>query len=356
MRENPKIAALIPDSVRLRELVTLFPTQRYPEDPGAPSAAEEVARWMADVYASSYPPRQLAYFISQNVRDVVLSGFPTAVSRERVVWLMKYYEALTAVDDAANSRWSLDVPQALAMLGELEDAIHDRPVRFGTEIARQQALAIRGMRKVMPQGLTARFTKTFQTYLDRLRSELLRPGVHALGAASLDDFALFRYENYSGPCILTQLEYALGVDLTEQLTGSPELEEIGRKAIYHSQIVNDLTSFGRESNHGEHCNSAYFLLSRHGIGLQDAFDQLCDRCEAYDRDFWRLRKSLLSGPLAFDPAVVAYVHGLEYMISGFDAWHFMTNRFRHPGHRWDGETHAVFDTRECPANYQHAVD
>lgn len=347
MRENSAVAARISDSVHLRELQTIFPLRRYSDE----TTATEVADWMREVYANSYAADQLEYFISQNVRDVVLSGFPKAASRHRVVWLMKYYEALTAVDDAANSRYRMTEREALHMVEELERSIHGQPVEFATDISRVMAECIQGMQVDMSEGLSGRFVDTFQIYLDRLRRELIHPGSHAMDLDTVEEFSSFRFENYSGPCILTQLEYAVDADITEQQRTEPDVEKIGRMAIYHSQIVNDLTSFGRESNHGEHCNLAYFLILKEEMKLQEAFDQLCDQAERYDEEFWRLRKRILSGSLAFDDDVLTYIHGLEYMIPGFDMWHFMTNRFRNPEYVWDGLAYSTFDTSDKPQNY-----
>ncbi|WP_028815210.1 terpene synthase family protein [Streptomyces flavidovirens] len=108
-------------------------------------------------------------------------------------------------------------------------------------------------------------------------------------------------------------EYAAGVDLTDPVLA--RLRSLHWACAEHLLFSNDLFSFRAEHFAGDHVNAVCVLLTA-GATLQQAIDKLVNLVALKEQQIADMLTTLRSSRLGADCAVAAYLHNLEYVISG----------------------------------------
>ncbi|MFF4369444.1 hypothetical protein [Streptomyces sp. NPDC001594] len=139
--------------------------------------------------------------------------------------------------------------------------------------------------------------------------------------------------------VMLLIEYALGLDVSSALTTCPALRAAVDAAIRHVLLVNDLFSYRREHFHGDaSINPITIFLRQPGQTLQGAVDRLSALILAAERDLYDARAATLASPAATDPAVVAFLEGVETFCSGYLRSVYLAGRYNGVGHTWNGLT------------------
>ncbi|MEU6865828.1 hypothetical protein ABZ924_21630 [Streptomyces sp. NPDC046876] len=139
--------------------------------------------------------------------------------------------------------------------------------------------------------------------------------------------------------VMVLIEYALGLDVSYALATCPALQATVDVAIRHVLLVNDLFSYRREHFHGDaSINPITIFLQQPGENLQGAVDRLSALILAAERDLYDARAATLASPAATEPAVIAFLEGLEMFCSGYLRSVYLAGRYNGVGHTWNGLT------------------
>lgn len=188
------------------------------------------------------------------------------------------------------------------------------------------------LEREMPPAQFARYRRSWQDWLaavgdeNRLRKARTTPDRETYLRIRRVSVGLLPYA--------ISAEYVLGLDLTEQLAADPELGRVAVTAVEHVMYVNDLYSFRHESFRGDYFSLVPLLRHAEGLNLQQAVDEVCRLIRATDDTFTRMCARLrVRYP---DPAIHAWLGGLETMCSGNLRWSMETSRYNGRGHTWNG--------------------
>lgn len=139
--------------------------------------------------------------------------------------------------------------------------------------------------------------------------------------------------------VMVLIEYALGIDLSTALAACPALRTAVDIAIRHVLLVNGLFSYRREHFLGDaSINPITIFLQQPGENLQGAVDRLGALILDAERDLYDARAATLASPAAADPAVVAFLEGLETFCAGYLRSVYLAGRYNGVGHAWNGLT------------------
>ncbi len=130
------------------------------------------------------------------------------------------------------------------------------------------------------------------------------------------------------------IEYFLGLDLTDVLESDPDLGTMGKAAVEHILLVNDLFSFRAEVFAGDHSNIVALLLRTQANSLQEAVDTTTGMIHDADQALVDVSDRLRDRHP--DPAVRAYIDAVNQMAAGNLRWSLETTRYIGRGNAWNG--------------------
>ncbi|RLU81145.1 methyltransferase type 12 [Streptomyces griseocarneus] len=143
---------------------------------------------------------------------------------------------------------------------------------------------------------------------------------------------LRRVDNY-GEWAATMTEYAIDVDMTDELAADESLREMRTAAIDSFTLVNDPYSFRKEIYISESVNSVWLLMHLEGLTLQQALNRLARMVHDNERKLIAAGARVLDGPLGQREDVRRYVTELEHLASGNAEFHAVSTRYHGREHK-----------------------
>lgn len=137
---------------------------------------------------------------------------------------------------------------------------------------------------------------------------------------------LRRVESW-GEWLAMLTEYAIAVDMTDELAADESLREMRTAAIDSITLVNDPYSFRKEIYISESVNAVWLLMRLEGLTLQQALDRLAQMVRDNERRLIAAGARVLAGPLGQREDVHRYVTELEHLASGNAECHAISTRF-----------------------------
>ncbi len=152
--------------------------------------------------------------------------------------------------------------------------------------------------------------------------------------------AVRRGSVYATPCFPI-IEHSLGIELPPDLAASQELEQLHVLVTDCMILINDLYSFLKEALDGDLVNAVSILCIRHGLGLQQAVDRVCEILYDAESTFLANCRALLDRHPELGQSLRPYLEALGYYMSGLLYWSRLTARYHGPGYVWNGLTSGI---------------
>ncbi len=137
---------------------------------------------------------------------------------------------------------------------------------------------------------------------------------------------LRRVDNY-GEWLTLMTEYAIDVDMTDELAADESLREMRTAVIDSLTLVNDPYSFRKEIYTSDSVNSVWLLMHLEGLTLQQALNRLAQMVRDNERKLIAAGTRVLAGPLGQREDVRRYVTELEHLASGNAEYHAVSTRY-----------------------------
>jgi hypothetical protein len=265
---------------------------------------------------------------------------PTA-DEARLTLMCKYTEYLSVFDNAMVDRTKIgkDPAAAAGLFARISDILNDQAA--GSDFAYGRAL--QGIWREMRAGFSQPHWKRFMTEVQRF----LAGCVAEISSRSED--AVFDYESYIkvrrdsvGMRMYFVLgEYALGIDLTDDLARHRELREVLDLALDHIMLTNDIFSFRAEVGMDDYVNALSVLRLSEGLSLQAAVDRLFAHIDGLRAQVMAARAAIEAGPLGARQDIRAYLDAVWHMMAGNLQWSYLTSRYNGVGHHWNGARSGV---------------
>lgn len=149
----------------------------------------------------------------------------------------------------------------------------------------------------------------------------------SVDALNIEQYLDIRWIDGYGEWLTTLIEYALGIDLTDELATTPALTAARRRCSDHIALANDFYSFPKETAAQDPFNSLWIFL-RDEPDLRHAINQLATLCGDTERRFIAAgNQARASYPGNSD--VHRYLTELRHMVAGnlrFSLWSSRYNR------------------------------
>nr|WES10307.1 microbial terpene synthase-like protein 6 [Dryopteris fragrans] len=195
------------------------------------------------------------------------------------------------------------------------------------------------MRREMTPGLRHRFVSTMEDYLHAIKVQATFRKLHRLPdmQAYLE---IRRQASFILPCIAL-LEYALGIELEEEVYNNPLVEKFRYLALDYIFLCNDLISCKAEIGVGDYFNMPSIAYNSCSIAnkewrFQDAIDHVANMIKDLDGQCVSMlsviQESSASPSLHHNMSFVnTYIVALCSCMSGCLAWFLETARYRNSG-------------------------
>ncbi|KDQ10835.1 hypothetical protein BOTBODRAFT_115253 [Botryobasidium botryosum FD-172 SS1] len=174
-------------------------------------------------------------------------------------------------------------------------------------------------------GCRRRFIETMDLYVRAAYQQVVNRTTN--DEPSIESFIQMRRDISALRPIWAVVEFALGVDLPDEVIEHPILQ---RLAIYANDLVswcNDLYSFNCEQSRGHYSNLVPIAMKELDLDLQGGIDYVGDRIKAAIDSFVADKAALPSWGPEIDEQVRAYVRGMEYWVIGSIQWSFDSTRY-----------------------------
>ncbi|MGW5346110.1 terpene synthase family protein [Streptomyces sp. NPDC004050] len=284
----------------------------------------------------------LDLFIAEHAECFALWCYPDAPLERLglITDLMQFFGAVDNVlDDVRATDRTGSATRALLepVLDALKSGPSDDATRTGPDVLRELLDLMGRLHQHLSPRQGERLLHALSEYADGCVQE---DGLRAAG--TVPDFDTYQ-QVHAGTSfrglVMVLIEYALGIDVSSALATCPALQATVDVAIRHVLLVNDLFSYRREHFHGDaSINPITIFLQQPGENLQGAVDRLGSLILDAERDLYDARAATLASPAATEPAVVAFLEGLETFCSGYLRSVYLAGRYNGVGHTWNGLT------------------
>ncbi|THV01930.1 terpenoid synthase [Dendrothele bispora CBS 962.96] len=301
-------------------------------NPHYQEAAAESAAWLGSHNILSDKKR--AEVISNHNELLVAHTYPYA-EYEQFRTCCDFVNLLFIIDECSDEQNGQDAhATGKIFLDALRDADNQdsSPLAVMTKEFRARYIKLAGSQT------SRRFFERCQSYIEAVAKEAqLREHGQVL---DLESFIPLRRENSAVPLVFGLFEYALGIDLPQEVFDDSTFQEVFLTAVDLVCWSNDVYSYNMEYAKGIHGNNIVTVLMKtYNFDLQTS----CDYVGLYFRklmaQFEMGKIRLPSWSSEVDVQVARYVDALEYWIRGNLDWCFETNRYFGPHH------HEVKSTR-----------
>ncbi|KAK8001560.1 Presilphiperfolan-8-beta-ol synthase [Apiospora marii] len=167
--------------------------------------------------------------------------------------------------------------------------------------------------------------RTFQKYMLGVLAQVNSRKME-LDTITVDEFMAFRRSTVAAMPCMALVEYALGIEVPEEVINHPSLKACQEVSVDLVAIHNDILSYKKDILSGEDLSIINILRSQ-GWSLQDAVDEtgrMLDGC--YQRWYEALMKMPSWGSKT-DRIVYSYLEGIRNIALGCLLWSFWTERY-----------------------------
>ncbi|KIP11163.1 hypothetical protein PHLGIDRAFT_114823 [Phlebiopsis gigantea 11061_1 CR5-6] len=149
----------------------------------------------------------------------------------------------------------------------------------------------------------------------------------------MKSFEALRRENSAIRLCFGLFEFALGIDLPDDLFEDPSFMDLYWAASDMVCWANDVYSYKMEHAKGHTGNNIVTVLQKAmGIEIQAASDHVGEHFKVLMDRFLQGKKRLPSWGLPLDSAIAAYIAAMEHWVIGNLKWSFETQRYFGPMH------------------------
>lgn len=322
----------------LPEIMTRIPARSHPKtDEIELQSAAWVRRHLAFAFATE---RQLEQFLLTRCAYFACLIWPMTRD-EWMLDLANLSQHLFAFDDAYGDRAGIgrDIQSAWKVFDDFFIVMAGEPPRSGHPYALNFQDIWGRVALPMTAGQRSRYRKASEDWLRDCAREIA-----SREKGKVFDFdtylAVRRGSVYSTPCFPI-IEHGLGIELPEELITSPELAELHLLCTDCMILINDLFSFHKEALSGDFVNAVSILCMRHGLGLQQAVDRVCEILHAAEGMFLQKCRDLLAKNEDLQVVLSPYLTALGYYMSGLLYWARFTTRYHGSGYVWNGLTSGI---------------
>jgi hypothetical protein len=151
------------------------------------------------------------------------------------------------------------------------------------------------------------------------------------GEVNLDRFVQLRLLASGMFACISVIEFAQGIFLPDYVLNHPVIEQMRYDCAFYGAILNDIFSFHKEWQAGNHFNLIALLIDTRGLSLEDAVHQAVMMLNEKAADFIALERQVpRSGNEAANRMLGKYIQGMrDHFIASWH-WQFSTNRYRSP--------------------------
>ncbi|MFE2729261.1 terpene synthase family protein [Kitasatospora sp. NPDC059327] len=286
-------------------------------------------------------PLLVAHFRSERAADAYLAqrtpfwaGMTFSHARhDRGYWAAVNAITWGVVDDAFARPEVRDDHARLDLLRHLfHQAIDGTPAPEGESAVRMAYEAVVGVAADMPPTMADRIRTTLHKAIDSSADQNRGP---LLDTLTEEAYLAIRADDMWAVWIVIMTEYALAIDLGDELAHDPDLHQAAQLATDSIAYVNDLFSFNKEISMDEAFNLIWIYMRDGGLDLQSAIDKLIALQQSNEDEFVRLRDRVLAGPLGARTDIREYLSALEHIYPASPYFYSFSPRYR--AHtRWDG--------------------
>ncbi|KAF8656780.1 hypothetical protein AX16_002332 [Volvariella volvacea WC 439] len=299
-------------------------------------AGEDSRNWINSF--NLFNDRKRAFFMIGCNELLVSHVYPYA-GHEQFRTLCDFINVLFVVDEVSDDQGSEDAnTTGKTFLSAMADVAWDD----GSILARiTKEFRERLVRGTGPNSMK-RFLELCVTYTDCVAREAkLREYGEILDVAS---YIQLRRENSAVRLCYAIAEYALGIDLPDEVFCHPVFLKIYYAAVDHVCWANDVYSYNREQATGHKGNNIItVLMQEKGYSLQEAVDFVGLNCAKLMETFMsvELRARLPSWGPKIDADVACYFKAIGHWVIGNLVWSFETQRYFGTQHEEVKQTRVV---------------
>ncbi|PLW66816.1 hypothetical protein GQS52_07665 [Streptomyces sp. SCUT-3] len=236
------------------------------------------------------------------------------------------------LDDRAAGLASLAVPTALADEAFRAPGVRDDPERAAVlrdrllsvldDVAPPAGFALGRLLYTALSRTTPRMPPAVARRYRQAHRETVECSLHEAAEGHDDtvlDFATYlgvRRTHHAAHRAAVLTEYAIGVDLTRELSESPALAAARDLAVDHLTLVDELFSFPEECRAPRSVSAVWVFVAHEGRTVQGAVDKLAGLVAAAEEDFAETCARVLHGPLGERGDVLLYLRELGHLMSG----------------------------------------
>jgi hypothetical protein len=111
----------------------------------------------------------------------------------------------------------------------------------------------------------------------------------------VDSYIRMRVENIAGPMICTLTEFANNAYVPEELRSEPWAKEVVKSATSHIMLINDMSSYHKESTHKDQPrNLITVLMKTEGMSFAQAVRRVIELVNASARTIFDLETQLMA--------------------------------------------------------------
>ncbi|MFE0063410.1 terpene synthase family protein [Streptomyces sp. NPDC059003] len=258
---------------------------------------------------------------------------------DRILTIVNLYALLTILDDYYADPLKLGAdPEGALVMAERLSLLHETG-EFPPDCLFSQAFhqLDTELRAIMPPRQKERCNKLLRDFYHGCAREV--PSRMQRAVLEKDPYLNVRKDTIGCHWILGFSEYALGIDLTDELQCSADLRKLNFLITEHMIVLNDLFSFRKELRHGDLINSVVSACRSQGITLQESVNRAHKHLGDLEKAIAATQMSLLDGEFVDNPSVQAYVHDVSSIPAATWYWQYATTRYHGgPGYVWDGNT------------------
>ncbi|KAK7044139.1 Sesquiterpene synthase 10 [Paramarasmius palmivorus] len=313
---------------------------------GSTNPHYEEARGESSAWINSYDvftDRKRAYFVQGCNELLVAHTYPYA-GYEEFRTCCDFVNLLFVVDEVSDEQNAEDArATGQIFLDALRDPAYNNSSKLSRITKDFRARYVKGAGPIACE----RFFKHCEEYINAVSTEAeLREHGEVL---DVDAFIALRRDNSAIRLCFDLFEYALGIELPEEVIQEPTFQRMYWAAADMVCWANDVYSYNMEQAKGIGGNNIVTVLMKNrGMDLQTACDHVGEYCEELVHEYLAAMKSLPSyGSPDLDDAVARYAEACGHWIKGNLDWSFETIRYFGAAHAEIKKTRLVTLRPSC---------
>jgi hypothetical protein len=321
----------IGDTVIMPKIDTIFPVMCHPDNDLVEECLLKVvdrpymeAHWGSVEAADTYAKHRMPTW-----RGVCYPHTP----RERIFSLLRQGNAATFMEEIfSNPAVRADPELSAEVARQYVAATRENVPADAFPLVRMFADALPMILAQMKPGLAGRYLEMIRRTATLMGSQPVR----RIDELTLEEYIQIRRLDILGEWIVLLAEFALGLDLGDEIISSELLRYAGDCAIDSVILTNDLFSFYKETSDQDPLNSISIIMREQSLDVSQAIAELARLFHSAETHLQEAHGKLLTGAFADRCDIDAYLTELEHMSSGNFEFHRISYRYHGDQTWWDG--------------------